>query len=47
MFYLKSRGISEKNAIKLLMEGLLLGDGDRGNVIVKEFMNSLKEAYNG
>ena len=47
MFYLKSRGISEKNAIKLLMEGLLLGNGDRGNVIVKEFMNSLKEAYNG
>lgn len=47
MFYLKSRGISDANATKLLMEGLLLGDGDRENVIVKEFMDSLKEAYNG
>ena len=47
MFYLESRGISKKNAIKLLMEGLLLGDGDRENVIVKEFMDNLKEAYNG
>ena len=47
MFYLESRGISEENAIRLLMEGLLLGDGDRENVIVKEFMDNLKEAYNG
>lgn len=47
MFYLESRGISEQDATKLLMEGLLLGDGDRENVIVKEFMDSLKEAYNG
>ena len=47
MFYLESRGISDANATKLLMEGLLLGDGDRENTIVKEFMDSLKEAYNG
>ena len=47
MFYLESRGISEEDAIRLLMKGLLLGDGDRENVIVKEFMDSLKEAYNG
>ena len=47
MFYLESRGISEKDAIRLLMKGLLLGDGDRENVIVKEFMDNLKEAYNG
>lgn len=47
MFYLESRGISEEDAIRLLMKGLLLGDGDRENTIVKEFMDSLKEAYNG
>ena len=47
MFYLESRGISEEDAIRLLMKGLLLGDGDRENVIVKEFMDNLKEAYNG
>ena len=47
LFYLKSRGISDANATKLLMEGLLLGDGDRENVIVKEFVGNLKEAYNG
>lgn len=47
LFYLKSRGISDANATKLLMEGLLLGDGDRENVIVKEFVDNLKEAYNG
>ena len=29
------------------MKGLLLGVGDRENVIVKEFMDNLKEAYNG
>ena len=47
LFYLKIRGISEEDAIRLLMKGLLLGDGDRENVIVKEFMDNLKEAYNG
>lgn len=47
MFYLESRDISEEDAIRLLMKGLLLGDGDRENVIVKEFMDNLKEAYNG
>lgn len=47
MFYLESRGISEEDAIRLLMKGLLLCDGDRENAIVKEFMDSLKEAYNG
>ena len=47
MFYLESRGISEEDAIRLLMKGLLLGGGDRENVIVKEFMDNLKEAYNG
>lgn len=47
MFYLESRGISEEDAIRLLMKGLLLGDGDRENVIVKEFMDNLKETYNG
>ena len=47
MFYLESRGISEEDAIRLLMKGLLLDDGDRENVIVKEFMDNLKEAYNG
>lgn len=47
MFYLESRGISEEDAIRLLMKGLLLGDGDRENTIVKEFMDNLKEAYNG
>ncbi len=42
LFYLESRGISKDKAIKLLMEGLLVGDASKEEQIVKEFMKEIK-----
>lgn len=47
MFYLMSRGISKINATKLMMEALLIGNGNKKEMIVKEFMNKIMEVSNG
>ena len=43
LFYLESRGINKNNAMKLLMESLLIGDASKDEIIVKEFISYLKE----
>ena len=43
LFYLESRGISKENAIKLLMEGLLIGDALKEEAKVQEFIKAMKE----
>ena len=47
MFYLMSRGISKIDATKLMMEALLIGNGNKEEMIVKEFMNKIMEVSNG
>ena len=47
MFYLMSRGISKINATKLMMEALLIGNGNKEEMIVREFMNKIMEVSNG
>lgn len=47
MFYLMSRGISKIDATKLMMEALLIGNGNKEEMIVKEFMNKIMEVQNG
>ena len=42
-----SRGISKINATKLMMGALLIGNGNKEEMIVKEFMNKIMEVSNG
>lgn len=41
MFYLMSRGISKNVANNMLIKSLLLNGGDKDNLTVKEFLNSI------
>ena len=47
MFYFESRGINSKDATRILMEGFLIGNGNKKEVIVKEFIDKLMEVQNG
>ena len=47
MFYLESRGINSKDATRILMEGFLIGNGNKKENVVKEFIDKLKEVQNG
>lgn len=43
LFYLNSRGISKKNALKLLMRAFLLNGGNQEDKVVKDFLEKLQE----
>ena len=47
IFYLMSRGISKIDATRLMMEALLIGNGNKEEMVVKEFMKKMMEVSNG
>lgn len=47
LFYLMSRGISFNKSNELLMESLLINNGNKEEKIVQEFIKNLKEVNNG
>ncbi|CDF20682.1 feS assembly protein SufD [Clostridium sp. CAG:609] len=47
LFYLMSRGISFNKSNELLMESLLINNGNKEEKVVQEFIKNLKEVNNG
>lgn len=47
LFYLMSRGITFNKANELLMESLLINNGNKDELVVKEFINKLMEVNHG